>query len=69
MQTLNQTGWLLHLLREAGEEAVTLGELEVAGVRDPAAALHELETSGHAVMRVTDQRHECVRLARSAPAA
>ncbi len=66
MQTLDQTDWLLHLLREAGDEAVTLGELEVAGVRDPGTALAALEASGHAIARVTDLRHECVRLAPAA---
>jgi hypothetical protein len=67
MQTLDQTGWLLDLLREAGDEPVTLSELEVVGVRDPAAALRSLESAGHPVMRVTDMRHECVRLAPPEP--
>ena len=57
------TALLLELLREAGDEPVTLGELQVAGVADPATALRELELAGHAVQRVRDQRHTCVRLA------
>ncbi|MEA2320709.1 MAG: hypothetical protein QOD81_559 [Solirubrobacteraceae bacterium] len=57
------TAVLLDLLREAGEEAVTLDELAVAGVRDPARALHALEEAGHAVQRVHDNRFTCVRLA------
>jgi hypothetical protein len=58
---------LLNLLREAGEEPVTLDELEIAGVSDPSLALQALELAGHAVERVIDQtegrRFECVRLA------
>jgi hypothetical protein len=58
---------LLNLLREAGEEAVTLEELEIAGVSDPSLALQALELAGHTVERVIDQtegrRFECVRLA------
>jgi hypothetical protein len=57
------TAVLLDLLREAGEEAVTLDELAVAGVRDPARALHALEEAGHAVQRLHDNRFTCVRLA------
>ena len=63
MHALDDTARLLDLLREAGPEAVTLSELEVAGVRDPARALFELELAGHAVARVLDERVECVRLA------
>jgi hypothetical protein len=63
MHALDDTARLLDLLREAGPEAVTLAELEVAGVRDPARALFELELAGHAVSRVLDERVECVRLA------
>ena len=37
---------MLDLLEEAGDEAVTLDELGVAGVRDPAQALLELELAG-----------------------
>jgi hypothetical protein len=59
---------LLELLREAGEEAVTLDELAVVGVRDPAGALRELEKAGHAVQRVRERPERgpvvtCVRLA------
>lgn len=58
---------LLDLLREAGDEAVTLDELEIAGVREPALALLELEEAGHAVSRVFDTTGRgrlvtCVRL-------
>ena len=58
---------LLDLLREAGDEAVTYDELEVAGVREPALALFELEEAGHAVSRVFDMTDHgrlvtCVRL-------
>lgn len=63
MHALDDTARLLDLLREAGPEAVTLSELEVAGVRDPARALFELELAGHPVSRVLDERVECVRLA------
>ena len=59
---------LLDLLREAGPEAVTLDELRIVGVRDPAAALLALEVAGHGVMRVyerpeTGRPVACVRLA------
>ncbi|MDX6724252.1 MAG: hypothetical protein QOD73_2656 [Solirubrobacteraceae bacterium] len=58
---------LLDLLREAGEEPVTLEELEIAGVSDPSLALQALELAGFTVERVIDQtdgrRFECVRLA------
>ena len=68
MTLLEDTGLLLDLLREAGDEAVTLDELQVVGVRDPARALFELELAGHAVRRVPDasapgRRLTCVRLA------
>ena len=67
MHTTAETGRLLDLLREAGAEAVTLDELHVVGVRDPAAALRGLEEAGHAVVRMRDERAhepvECVRLA------
>jgi hypothetical protein len=74
MDLLEDTGLLLDLLREAGDEAVTLDELEVVGVRDPARALLQLELAGHAVSRVVDATHPrqvpCVRLAPApAPAA
>jgi hypothetical protein len=64
---------LLELLREAGEEAVTLDELAIVGVRDPAGALRELEDAGHAVQRVPERPDRgpavtCVRLAPPAPA-
>jgi hypothetical protein len=59
---------MLDLLHEAGSEAVTLDELGVAGVRDPAQALLALELAGHHVQRVLSREHpgadvECVRLA------
>jgi len=65
---------MLDLLEEAGDEAVTLDELGVAGVRDPARALLELELAGLEIQRVlvrADQEGralECVRLARHAAA-
>ena len=60
---------MLDLLEEAGEEAVTLDELGVAGVRDPARALLELELAGLEIQRVlvraerAGTAHECIRLA------
>lgn len=72
MRTLDDTGRLLDLLREAGDEAVTLDELAIVGVRDPARALLELELGGHAVQRVHDLRPHgrvtCVRLGGTADA-
>jgi hypothetical protein len=62
---------MLELLEEAGEEAVTLDELGVAGVRDPAQALLELELAGLAIQRVlvrgdrADRALECIRLAQA----
>jgi pyruvate/2-oxoglutarate dehydrogenase complex dihydrolipoamide acyltransferase (E2) component len=66
------TTHLLELLREAGDEAVTLDELAIVGVRDPAGALRALEAAGHAVQRVPERPRRgwpvtCVRLARAAP--
>jgi hypothetical protein len=62
---------MLELLREAGHEAVTLEELEIAGVSDPSLALQALELAGVAVERVVDQTDgrpfECVRLVASRP--
>jgi hypothetical protein len=66
---------MLDLLEEAGEEPVTLDELGVAGVRDPARALLELELAGLEIQRVLVRAereavaHECIRLARPAAAA
>jgi hypothetical protein len=63
---------MLDLLEEAGDEAVTLDELGVAGVRDPARALLELELAGLEIQRVLVRAErqgpafECVRLARHA---
>jgi len=59
---------MLELLEEAGEEAVTLDELGVAGVHDPARALLELELAGLEIQRVLVRAErgpaiECVRLA------
>jgi hypothetical protein len=64
---------LLELLREAGDEAVTLDELAVVGVRDPARTLRALEEAGHAIQRVRERPGRghavtCVRLAAPAPA-
>jgi hypothetical protein len=68
MPTLADTDRLLDLLREAGPEAVTLDELRIVGVRDPAAALLALEVAGHGLMRVSEHPERgrpvtCVRLA------
>jgi cell division septation protein DedD len=65
---------LLALMHEADTEAVTLDELEIAGVEDPARALHALELAGFTFERVTDRTAtretvECVRLARVEAAA
>src|SRR5690348_3496021 len=60
---------MLDLLHEAGDEAVTLDELGVAGVHDPAGALLALELAGLGIQRglVRDDRGdravECIRLA------
>lgn len=64
---LDETQLLLDLLHEAGDEPVTLDELHVVGVMDPAAALLALERAGHAVHRVYDtaaagRNVACVRL-------
>jgi hypothetical protein len=65
---------LLELLQEADDEAVTLGELEVVGVVEPAEALLALELAGHTFERVYamgsgERPLECVRLSRAgAPA-
>jgi hypothetical protein len=60
---LDETDLLLDLLREAGDEAVTLDELHVVGVRDPATALLALELAGHSVHRVYERPTvTCVRL-------
>jgi hypothetical protein len=64
---------MLDLLQEAGQEAVTLDELSVAGVQDPARALLELELLGLGIQRVlvrgdhAERAFECVRLAAAAP--
>jgi hypothetical protein len=67
MRTLDETHRLLELLREAGDEPVSLDELTVVGLRDPARALLELELAGHHVHRVYETgrrgRLTCVRLA------
>jgi hypothetical protein len=60
---------MLELLNEAGDEAVTLDELGVAGVRDPAQALLQLELAGLAIQRVLVRGEraghdvQCIRLA------
>jgi hypothetical protein len=56
MRTLDDPARLLDLLREAGDEPVSLDELHIVGVVDPARALHLLEDAGHAVQRVIDAR-------------
>jgi hypothetical protein len=64
---------MLDLLQEAGQEAVTLDELGVAGVQDPARALLELELLGLEIQRVlvpgdhAERAFECVRLAQAEP--
>jgi hypothetical protein len=65
---------MLDLLHEAGEEAVTLDELGVAGVADPARALLQLELAGFGIQRVVvggeaGRSFECVRLAEEQPTA
>lgn len=62
MNLLDESDLLLELLREAGDEPVTLDELHVVGVQEPAQALLALELAGHAVHRVYDNRVPCVRL-------
>jgi hypothetical protein len=70
MHVLDETDLLLDLLREAGDEPVTLDELNVVGVRDPAQALLALELAGHSVHRVYEGpvAPMCVRLGAPAPA-
>lgn len=69
-QTLDgRTSRLLDLMREADDEAVTLDELAIAGVHEPAAALLALELAGYGLERVIDTSEggrelPCVRLAR-----
>lgn len=60
---------LLELMREADDEAVTLDELAIAGIEDPATALLALERAGFGLERVIDTSERgravsCVRLAR-----
>ena len=62
MHALDESDLLLDLLREAGDEPVTLDELHIVGVRSPAEALLALELAGHSVHRVYDDRVACVRL-------
>jgi hypothetical protein len=75
MRTLDDTARLLDLLREAGDEPVTLDELAIVGVPEPARLLQALEREGHPLSRVYDRRADrpvaCVRLRGSgeAPAA
>src|SRR5687768_6926417 len=63
MHALDDTARLYDLLLEAGDEPVTLDELAIVGIQDPASTLLDLELAGHAVHRVIDNRAECVRLA------
>jgi hypothetical protein len=72
MRAPDESGRLLELLREAGDEAVTLDELKVVGLSDPARALLELELAGISVQRVYEdpargRRVTCVRLAADEP--
>jgi hypothetical protein len=60
---------LLALMREADDEAVTLDELSIAGIDDPATALLALERAGFGLERVIDTTERgrvlpCVRLSR-----
>lgn len=69
-QTLDgRVSRLLDLMREADDEAVTLDELTIVGIDDPAAALLALELAGYGLERVIDTSEHgrevpCVRLAR-----
>jgi hypothetical protein len=71
MHVLDESDLLLDLLREAGDEPVTLDELHVVGVHDPAQALLALELAGHSVHRVYElgDAAMCVRLGAPRPAA
>jgi hypothetical protein len=60
---------LLELMREADDEAVTLDELQIAGIEDPGSALLALERAGFGLERVIDTTERgrelpCVRLSR-----
>jgi hypothetical protein len=69
MHVLDESDLLLDLLREAGDEPVTLDELHVVGVHDPAQALLALELAGHSVHRVYEMTDAamCVRLGAPKP--
>ena len=75
MYALDESDLLLDLLREAGDEPVTLDELHVVGVQEPAEALLALELAGHAVHRVYESSSRpgrtvaCVRLGAPRPVA
>ena len=63
---------LLALMHEADAEPVTLDELQIAGIEDPAHALHALELAGFTFERVIDRTAarrevECVRLGHPRP--
>ncbi len=66
MPTLDDTDRLLDLLREAGDEPVTLDELAIVGVPEPERLLAALEREGHPLARVYDTRADrrvaCVKL-------
>jgi hypothetical protein len=66
MPTLDDTDRLLDLLKEAGDEPVTLDELAIVGVPEPARLLQALEREGHPLSRAYDTRADrrvaCVRL-------
>jgi hypothetical protein len=69
-QTLDRRArQLLELMREADDEAVTLDELQIAGIEDPGSALLALERAGFGLERVIDTTERgrelpCVRLSR-----
>ena len=72
MHALDESDLLLDLLREAGDEPVTLDELQIVGVRSPAEALLALELAGHSVHRVYENPRPghsvtCVRLGAPRP--
>ena len=66
MPTLDDTDRLLDLLKEAGDEPVTLDELAIVGVPEPARLLQALEREGHPLSRAYDTRADrrvaCVKL-------
>ena len=49
---------MLERLRQAGEQAVTLGELRAGGIHFPAVVIGELELHGYAIERVYEHRRQ-----------